>query len=191
MISRNSSSSANLLFRRCDSRRSASMPWNPDAEGRATPGRRIQGETSAEALGDDIEDDVQAEPGAAVVAPRGKERIKGAHPDFLRHADAVVRNGDLEVVAADRPRANRERSGATVRIRMDHGVEEQICQHLAIGARIAVHGNSRRYVDDERKGQFPEHRAQAGDDLVGCLGEIELAALRMAAIHRNLLERLY
>jgi len=54
------------------------MPWNPDAESRATSGRRIQGETSAEALGDDIEDDVQAEAGAAMIASRGKERIKGA-----------------------------------------------------------------------------------------------------------------
>src|SRR5260370_247564 len=31
---------------------------------------------------------------------------------------------------------------------------------------------------------------QAGGDVVGRLGEIELAARRMAAIHRNLLERL-
>src|SRR5262249_10043102 len=136
----------NFLFHRCGSRRSASMPWNPDAESRATSGRRIQGETPAEALGDDVEDDVQAEPGAAVIAPRGKERIKGAPSHFLRHADAVVRNGDLDVVAAESVRAHVERSGATIRIRMDHRVEEQVCQHLAIGARIAVHGNSRRYV---------------------------------------------
>src|SRR6516225_9788552 len=109
------------------------MPWTPDAESRATSGRRIQGKTSAEALGDDNEDDVQAKTGAAMIEPRGKERIKGAPPHFLRHADAIVRNGDLNVVAANRPRAYAQSSGATVRIRMDHRVEEQVCQHLAIG----------------------------------------------------------
>src|ERR1700722_14028058 len=106
------------------------MPWNSNAEGCAASKRRIHGETPAEALGDDVEDDVQAEPGAAMIAPCGEEWVKSADPDVLGHADAVVRDRNLDVIAADRPCANRQGSGPTVRIRVDHHIEKQVGQHL-------------------------------------------------------------
>src|SRR5215472_7074627 len=93
-----------LSFRRCGSRSGASVLWNPDAEGCAAPRRRIHGEMSPEALGNNVEDDVQTEPGAAAITSRGEERIKGAQLDLLGHADPVVRDRNLDVVASDRPR---------------------------------------------------------------------------------------
>ena len=48
-----------------------------------------------------------------------------------------------------------------------------------------------RHVDGERDLRLLEHRAQAGDDLVGRFPQVELAPVGVAAIDGDLLERLH
>ena len=65
----------------------------------------FQHHPAAELLGDQIVDDMQAEPGAAVVAPRGEERVERLALHVRRHPGAVVGEHDLDVVVAARPGA--------------------------------------------------------------------------------------
>src|SRR3978361_1853077 len=55
----------------------------------------IQIKPAAEPVGDDAVDDVQSEPGAALIASRGEERIECAAADVEAHADAVIGKQDL------------------------------------------------------------------------------------------------
>ena len=51
-------------------------------------------------FGHDIVDNVQAEPGAALVAPCGEERIEGTTPHVKAHPDAIVGKNDLDIFLA-------------------------------------------------------------------------------------------
>src|SRR5882672_5731347 len=62
------------LFRRLLQRR---HPGQDDLDSRAPAGLGIEIEPAAEAIGHDAVDDMQAEPGAALVAARREERVKG------------------------------------------------------------------------------------------------------------------
>src|SRR5665213_2263661 len=57
---------------------------------RALAGLGIQIESAAQPIGDDAVDDMQAEAGAALIAPRREERIEGAAADIQAHAAAIV-----------------------------------------------------------------------------------------------------
>src|SRR5262245_19166935 len=95
------SSSAMGLIHHCLYRRRfpGRDPRDGDAEARAPAEPRLEGHAAAQLLGDQVEDDVQAEPGAALVAAGGEERIQGAPLSLLTHADAVVGDEDVDVVA--------------------------------------------------------------------------------------------
>ena len=56
---------------------------------------RFEGQPAAQLLGDQIEDDVKAEAGAALVAAGGEERVERAALNFFGHADAVVGYEDI------------------------------------------------------------------------------------------------
>ena len=71
---------------------------------------------------------------------------------------------------------------------MGGGVEKQIGQDLAIGARIAIDHQPLRHFDRQGDRRAFQHRAQAGDDLAGGFAQGELPALGMGAIDRYLLE---
>src|SRR5205807_2035935 len=71
-----------------------------DLDARPRPGLGLEIEPSAETIGDDVVDDVQAEAGAALIAPRREERIEGAAPDVQAHAAAIVGEDDLDIVAS-------------------------------------------------------------------------------------------
>ena len=79
---------------------------------------------------------------------------------------------------------------AAVREGVNDAVEEQVGQHLAVGARIAVHHDAGRHVDGQHDLRLLQHRPQAGDDLLGRLLEVELPPFGVAAVDRDLLERL-
>ena len=77
----------------------------------------IKVEPAAEAVGHDAVDDVQAEPGAALVAARREERIEGAAADVEAHAAAIVGKDDLDIVLAGLPHLDIDRAGPAVRER--------------------------------------------------------------------------
>src|SRR5262249_7965625 len=72
-------------------------------------GPRFEGQWTAELLGHQIEDNVQAEAGSALVAARREEGIERAALDLLAHAHAVVGHEDIDVVA-DLPRLDDDAS---------------------------------------------------------------------------------
>src|SRR5512138_4023341 len=86
-----------LLFRRLLQRRRARQD-HLDARAAARLGIEIK--PAAEPRRHDAVDDVQAEPGAALVAPRREERIEGAAADVEAHAAAIVGKDDLDIVLA-------------------------------------------------------------------------------------------
>src|SRR5262245_51992493 len=75
------------LHRRRFPRRDA---WNGDAEPGAPAEPRLERHAAAELLGDQVEDDVEAEPGAALVPAGCEERVERAPLDVVAHADAVI-----------------------------------------------------------------------------------------------------
>ena len=84
-----------------------------------------------------------------------------------------------------------DRAVAAVREGVGDRVQEQVGQHLAVGARIAVHHEAFRHRRPTgRRADFFKRRPQARDDLLGRLAQVELAALGVAAVDRDLLERL-
>src|SRR6202011_1407885 len=108
-------------------------------------------EAAAEAVGDGAVDDVKPEPGAALIAPRGEERIERAAADVEAHADAVVGKQDLDIVRAGLAYLDVDRAWLAVRKRMRHRVEEQVGKHLSVGAGIAVHRQVGLAIDVERE----------------------------------------
>jgi len=64
------------------------------------PGSESRSSPAAEAVGDDAVDDMQAEPGTALIPAGGEERIEGAAADVEAHAAAIVRKDDLDIVLA-------------------------------------------------------------------------------------------
>ena len=112
------------------------------------PGCDSQPQPAAQTAGHQVVDDVQAEPGAAAVAPGGEERLEGAPLHVLAHADAVVVELDLDMVG---PALARRRAACVpARLsgkRMHQRVEHQVGQHLAVGPGVAVHRDFLRNVD--------------------------------------------
>src|SRR5262245_37171129 len=106
-------------------------PWDGDAEAGAPAEPRFERHAATQLLGDEVEDDVQAEPGAALVAAGGEEGIEGATLGLLAHADAVVGDEDVDVVA-HLPRLDDDAAGAAIGKGVDHAIEEQIGEHLPV-----------------------------------------------------------
>src|SRR5689334_9187256 len=98
---------------------------------------------------------MQAEPGAALIAPRGEERIERAAPDVETHADAVVRKQDLDIVAVIFPHLDLDGAGPAVRKGVRDGIEEQVGKHLPVWPGIAVHCQTRLALDVEREIVLP------------------------------------
>src|SRR5512134_1562732 len=103
------------LFRRLFKRRCARQNH---LDSRAAARLRIQIKPATEARRHNAVDDVQAEPGAALIAPRGEKRIERAATDVEAHANAVVRKDDLDIVLAGLPHLDIDRAGLAVRERM-------------------------------------------------------------------------
>ena len=122
-------------------------------------------------------DDVQAEPGAALVAAGGEERIEGAAADVERHAAAIVGKDDLDIVLAGLPHLDIDRAGLAVRESVRHRIEEQIGQHLPVGPGIGVHDQIGLAVDVERQMVLAQSRPQAHHHLLGQIAEVEDALI--------------
>src|SRR5262245_30673417 len=98
-------------------------PWDGDAKSGAPAQPRLESHAAAELLRHQIENDMQAETGAALVAPRGEEWIEGAPLNLLAHADTVVGYEQVDVVA-HLPRLDDDAAGAAVWKSMDHAIEK-------------------------------------------------------------------
>ena len=93
---------------------------------RASAGRAVNIELPAETIGDDVVDDMQAEPSAAALAARREERIEGLARDVGAHAAAIVEKQDFDFVAARRPYLDFDCASLTVRKRVHDRIEEKV-----------------------------------------------------------------
>src|SRR5258708_15033666 len=71
-------------------------PRQDHLDPRAAAGRRIEVEPAAQAVGHDVVDDMQTEPGAALIAAGPEERIESAAPGVGAHAAPPV--GEKNIV---------------------------------------------------------------------------------------------
>src|SRR5258707_15857599 len=153
-----------LLFRRL-------LQWGDprqdDLDSCAAAGLGIEVETSAQTVGHDTVDNVQAEPSAALIAPRREEWIERAAPDIERHAAAVVGKNDFDIVLARLPYLNIDRARLAVGKRVRHRIEEQLGEYLSVGPGITVHDEVGLAVDGERQIVLSQARPQAHHDLLG------------------------
>ena len=83
-----------------------------DLDPRAAARLGIEIEPAAQPVGHDAVDDVQAEPGAALVAPRREERIERAAAHVEAHAATIVGKDDLDIVLAGLPHLDIDRRPA-------------------------------------------------------------------------------
>ena len=84
------------------------------ADGRARSWRGGECDCPPEVLRYEIMDDVKAEPSAALRAPGGEERIEGVTLNVLRHADAIIRERDLDPLRAEAPRLDQDASAKPI-----------------------------------------------------------------------------
>jgi hypothetical protein len=115
--------------------------------GRALSQSGDERDSTAELLRHEIMDDVQAEPGAALRTSGGEERIEDLTLNFLRNAVAVIRENDLDLFHAEATRLDQHVSARSVGEAVSDGVEDEVGQHLSVGARVAVEGDVGGYLD--------------------------------------------
>ena len=132
---------------------------------------------------------MQAEPGAALIPPRGEERIERAPAHVERHAAAIVGEDDLDIVLAGLPHLDIDRAGLAVRKGMRHRIEEQIGEHLPVRPGIRVHAEIGLAVDVERQIVLAQARPQAHHHLLGQIAEVEDALIGVIPVGGDLLER--
>src|SRR6266436_6131668 len=109
------------------------------ANGRALSRRGDERDSAPKLLRHEIVDDVEAETDTALGTSGGEERIKHVTLDFFRNAAAVIRESDLDLFRAEATRLDQHVSARPVGEGVSDGVEDQVGQHLPVGAGEAVH----------------------------------------------------
>src|SRR5258705_1375435 len=109
------------------------------ANGRALSWRGEERDSTAELLRHEIVDDVQAEPDTALRTSGGEERIENVTLNFFRNAAAVIRESDLDLFHAEATRLDQHLSARPTGEAVSDGVEDEVGQHLPVGAGEAVH----------------------------------------------------
>jgi hypothetical protein len=127
---------------------------------------------SAQAVGDDIVGDVQAEADTALIAARGEERVESLAADIQAHAATIVGDDDLDIVRAGLSYRDIDATSLAIRKRMRDGVQDKICQHLPIGPGITGHGQSGLAIDIEHQIVPAQSRPQIREDLFGQIAQI-------------------
>src|SRR3974390_983879 len=115
------------------------------ADGRTTTRRRDDRNLAAELLRHQVVDDVKAKTGTALRSSGGEERVEHVALDSLRNADAIIRKGDLDLIRAKTPCLDHHVPARRIRKPVREGVEDEICQHLPVGTREAVHDDIGRH----------------------------------------------
>ena len=154
-------------------RRSRRHTRHDDAYFRSLIGFAIKADLAAQAIRDNRVDDVQAETGAAQIAPRRKERIEGFVPDVGAHATTIVREANFDILITRGSHLDADGAFPPIRKAMRHRIENEIAQHLSIRTGIAVHRQIRRAVEEEGQASISETRPQTLDRLRGGIAQIE------------------
>src|SRR6478735_8887296 len=115
--------SVGRLFRRLFQRRD---PGQDDLDARTSARFGIEVEPATQTVSHDTVDDVQSQPGAAVIAARREKRVERAAPDVERHPATIVGKNDFKIILAGLPDPDIDRALLAVRKSMRHRVEEQI-----------------------------------------------------------------
>src|SRR6476469_7311267 len=89
-------------------------PGHDNAKSSALSQLGFQHHATAELLGDEVIDDMEAESRATFIAPGGKEWVKGLALHVGGHAGPVIGEDDLDIVSAARPRRDRDGAGTAV-----------------------------------------------------------------------------
>ena len=92
---------------------------------------------SAELLGHDVENNIEAKTGSSQAAARCKKRFENFAYVFGHHTFPVVTKGDAYVVAV-RCRHYLNMASTTVPERVNNGVHGEVGEHLGEQSRVAV-----------------------------------------------------
>src|SRR6516165_11377896 len=111
----------------------------------------------------------------ALGTPRGEKRIEHVALNLLWNAASVIRERDLDMLGAAAIRLDQHGSAGLIGETVGDGVEDEIGQHLPIGARITVECNTARYLKRQRALGFSDGRPHAGHDLLGCEFKVKAA----------------
>jgi hypothetical protein len=173
---------------------SANSCWRRSRQDELDPcslaGSAVQIEPTAQAIRDDVVDDMKTEASVPLIAAGREERIEGFTPDIETHAAAVVGKNNFDIVLSGGQHLYTDGTSLALGKRMRDRVEKEVGQHLSVWSRIAVHRQIALALDNE--GQiFSSHaRPQAHGDLFSQITDIEDALIRVVSVRRDLLERL-
>ena len=83
----------------------------------------------------------------ALRASGGEKRIENVTLNVLRDAAAVIRERDLDLLRAEAARLDQHVSVSPIGEAVSDGVEDEVGQHLPVGARVAVHGDVGGHIE--------------------------------------------
>ena len=160
-----------------------------DPDSGAFAGLGIEVEPSAQPIGHDAVDDMQAEPCTALVAPRREKRIEGAagRPDSCR---SHCRKTGSQHCPCQTPGPGYRQFRPAIRKGVSHRIEEQVGQNLPVGTGITVHREIGLAVDRQRQTVLPQSRPQTQRHLLGQIAEVKGALVAVVAVGGHLLEGL-
>ncbi|EEF23016.1 conserved hypothetical protein, partial [Ricinus communis] len=158
-----------------------------EREGGAVAGA-VDGDQAAHQRGHDVVADRQPQPAAALAQLGGEERVENARHVFRRDAAAVVAEADLHAAVDWGVGAQPHAAAAFAGKRVQQGVVDEVGNHLAVRAGIAVHHHGVRHLDFDAVAGGADAVHHGGDHLVRHLRQVECAPLLGGAVHRHLLE---
>src|SRR6516164_7583191 len=160
------------------------------ANRRAIAGCGDQRDPPAELFGDEIMHDVEAKPRVAFGAARGEERVEHMTLNFLGNAAPIVGERDLDLAGTDASRVELHVPDRSVGEGVGDGIEDEVGQHLAVSARVAVERDVGGDIERKRTPGLRQAGPHGSNDLLRRELEVEAAPIRLAAIDGDLLERL-
>src|SRR5262249_24290897 len=118
--------------------------------GRTFSWRGDERDLAAKLIRHKVMDDVKAEPGTALRTSCGEEWIKHVALNLLRNAASVIRESDLDLLRAEAMRLDQHASAKPVGEAVSDGIEDEVGQHLPVGARVTVQDNVGGHVERKR-----------------------------------------
>src|SRR6202008_2502349 len=98
----------------------------------------------------EVADDVKAEAGTALRTPGGEERIKHVPLNLLRNSTAVIRDSNLNLSRVEMTGLDQDVSVKAAGEAVSDRVEDEVGQHLPVGARVAVEHDVGGYLQRKR-----------------------------------------
>lgn len=155
---------------------------------RAGVGLAVELELTAETLHHDGVNGVQPKAGCALMTAGGEEWIECLPFDLRRHAAAVVSHDQRNMIGFRAIQSNINDPIAPVGKRMCHRIHGEVRQHLPEWSGIAIHRKVAFGAKAQRQAALVEFAAQMRQGLLGELGCIKIAPIRLIRVKRHLLE---